>query len=519
MKRRIRLRGINGDIEGKTWESDNILRFGRLATLEIVLDDTSVSRRHAEVRSTANGWRIRDLGSTNGTFLNGNRLGPGEWPVRLHDILRCGNVTLVVDMLKEGREEDDTQQHDNLMVEASACNSWEDAVAGLAYDRNRCPRPGEQMIALLRAGRHLMSIEKEDDLLHMILNDAVSSLDAQRGAIVLAETPNGPLKLRALASGHSQLGSRTAFSQNLAQRSFSRGESILCTSVEEDPELMGARSIAEGTMASVLCVLLRTPRKRLGVLHLDRGPMQKPFTKDDLHLADALAAHVSAGIECAQLLAKQRQLFLATITTLADAVELRDKYTGNHTKRVTNFSILLAEQLDLPSDDIEILKIGTPLHDVGKIGIPDDILKKPGKLTNEEFEIMKTHTVKGAEILGQVPDPAAAVPIARSHHERWDGRGYPDALRGEDIPRLARIVAVADAFDAMTSDRPYRQGMAPEVAFAEVEKQRGRQFDPEAATAFLQIRQRVIEEMQLDTKRIERLPGQAISTLRLASGA
>src|SRR5437763_4223087 len=120
VKRRIRLRGINGDFEGKVWESDTVLRAGRLATLEIVLDDTSVSRRHSEVRSTANGWRVRDLGSTNGTFLNGNRLGPGEWPVRAHDILRCGNVTLVVDLLQEGREEDDTCQNDGLQVELAA---------------------------------------------------------------------------------------------------------------------------------------------------------------------------------------------------------------------------------------------------------------------------------------------------------------------------------------------------------------------------------------------------------------
>src|SRR5262249_47073947 len=159
----------------------------------------------------------------------------------------------------------------------SSSNSWEDAIHGLAYDRNRSPRPGEQLLALLRAGHHLVHLEREEDLLHTILNDAVSTLDAQRGAIVLAEGASGPLKLRALASGQNQVASRPGFSQSLAQRSFNGGESILCSSVEEDADLIGARSIAEGAMASVLCVLLRTPRNKLGVLHLDRGPMQKPF--------------------------------------------------------------------------------------------------------------------------------------------------------------------------------------------------------------------------------------------------
>jgi len=490
------------------WESETMLRAGRLASLEVVLDDTSVSRRHAEIRATAQGWRIKDAGSTNGTFLNGTRLGAGEWPVKTRDIVRFGNVTLVVDIHENSKElssDKAPNTADNLLVEHTAAFSWEEALELVAFDRNRSPRPGEQLLALLRAGHHLVHLENEEDLLHTILNDAVSTLDAQRGAIVLADGPDGQLRLRALASGHSQIPSRPGFSQNLAQRSFSRGESILCCSVEDDPELAGARSIAEGTMASVLCVLLRTPRKRLGVLHLDRGPMQKPFSKDDLHLADAMAAHVSAGIESAQLLRKQRELFFATITVLAQSVEMRDEYTGGHTQRVTEYALLLGEQLELSAEDMELIRIGTPLHDIGKIGIDDAILRKPGRLTPQEFEIMKSHTTKGAKILEQVPDLVPVIPIVRSHHERWDGQGYPDGLRKEEIDRLARIVAVADAFDAMTSDRPYRQGMPAEVAFAEVEKQKGKQFDPEAANAFLAIRERIVQEMQSETKRINPL--------------
>src|SRR5262249_5530385 len=158
--------------------------------------------------------------------------------------------------------------------------------------------------------------------------------------------------------------------------------------------------------------------------------------------------------------------------------------TGEHTDRVTKYALLLAVRLNLSDDELEWLRVGTPLHDIGKIGIDDAILRKPGKLTPDEFETMKTHTTKGAAFLARFPDLAPAVPIARSHHERWDGTGYPDKLKGADIPRLARIVAVADAFDAMTSDRPYRKGLSSDIAFAEVEKQQGRQFDPECATHF-----------------------------------
>jgi putative nucleotidyltransferase with HDIG domain len=245
---------------------------------------------------------------------------------------------------------------------------------------------------------------------------------------------------------------------------------------------------------------LRTPRKKLGILHLDRNPWQKPFTQEDLHLADALAANVSAGIEAAQMLRKQRDLFLDTITILAQAVELRDEYTGGHTMRVTTYSLLLAEHLHLSMSDMELIRIGTPLHDIGKIGIDDAILRKPDRLTPQEFAIMKTHTVKGAEIVATVPDLQSIIPIVRSHHERWDGRGYPDALGGEAIPQLARVVGIADAFDAMTSDRPYRKGMAADVAFEEVRKGAGTQFDPTFAHVFLEIREQILREMQAWTK-------------------
>ncbi len=505
MKRSIRLRGLNGSFKGQSWESTECVRVGRLGPLEVILDDASVSRNHAEIRHTERGWRLRDLGSTNGTRLNGVPLSAGQWPLRVRDLLQFGEIALIVEALSDCEPDSSGSGNEEMRVEATAKSSWDEALEGLAFDSQRSPRAGEQLLALLRAGHHLVHIEKEEDLLHSILNDAVAVLDAQRGAIVLAEGVESKLKLRALVTGRGQpralaagregVGGRFQFSQSLAQRCVSRGESILCHKVDDDPELAMAKSIAEGSMASVLCVLLRTPRKRLGVLHLDRGPWQKPFSMDDLHLADALAANVSAGIECAQLVKKQRDLFLDTITILAQAVEMRDEYTGGHTLRVSTYSILLAQELNMSPQDIQLIRIGTPLHDIGKIGIDDAILRKPDRLTPEEFEVMKSHTVKGADIVSTVPDLKPILPIVRSHHERWDGKGYPDGLGGEAISPLARVVALADAFDAMTSDRPYRKGMAPAVAFTEIEKQVGRQFDPAFAVAFLGMQQTILREM------------------------
>ncbi len=496
MKRTIRLRGISGEIKGQTWESETLLRAGRLASLEIVLDDSSVSRRHAEVRHSDDGWAVRDLESTNGTYVNGVRIGPTEQPLRPRDIVQFGKVALIVEVNDATPDGPPSNQH----IVAAAASTFDDGIRRIAFDRNQMPRAGEQLFALLRAGHHFVNMQGEDQLLDAVLNDAVSVLEAQRGAIVLAEGEGSEpkLRLRALAVGNGEPPGRFHFSKKLTNRCYAGGVSLLYSTLTGDDETRVTQSIADGAMASVLCVLLRTPRKRLGVLHLDRSFAQDPFTEDDLFLADALAAHVSAAIESAQLLKKQRELFLKTIMILAEAVELRDAYTGGHTQRVTKYATMIAEKLELPDDQIELVKMGCPLHDIGKIGIDDAILKKEGKLTADEYAKMQKHTTMGAEILQTIGEMQPIIPIVRSHHERWDGTGYPDRLAGEDIPFLARIVAVADAFDAMTSNRPYhenKKGKPPAWAFAEVEKQSGRQFDPRCAAAFLSIREPILRTM------------------------
>ncbi|MEA2506411.1 MAG: cyclic di-GMP phosphodiesterase [Actinomycetota bacterium] len=172
---------------------------------------------------------------------------------------------------------------------------------------------------------------------------------------------------------------------------------------------------------------------------------------------------------------------------LAIAAEFRDDDTGQHTKRVGATAALIAEELMLPPDEVELLRLAAPLHDVGKIGIADSILLKPGRLREDEFEVMKRHTLLGALILSgsKVKLLRRAEEIARTHHERWAGGGYPLGAVGEDIPLSGRIVAVADVFDALTHERPYKAAWPVEDAVAEILHQRGRQFDPDVVDAFL----------------------------------
>jgi HD-GYP domain-containing protein (c-di-GMP phosphodiesterase class II) len=180
---------------------------------------------------------------------------------------------------------------------------------------------------------------------------------------------------------------------------------------------------------------------------------------------------------------ENRALFLGSIQMLAGAVDEKDPYTRGHSDRVTRYSLLIGKEMKLPTTFLETLQISAQLHDVGKIGIEDHILKKPGALTAEEFEVMKTHTTKGANILRPVSQLAEMLPGIELHHEALDGRGYPYGLRDDQIPLLARVIAVADTFDALTTNRPYQQAHTPEEAFRIIQNLAGKRLDPEAVAA------------------------------------
>ncbi|HEY7061589.1 MAG TPA: HD-GYP domain-containing protein [Chloroflexota bacterium] len=183
--------------------------------------------------------------------------------------------------------------------------------------------------------------------------------------------------------------------------------------------------------------------------------------------------------------AEVQEAYVTTVKVLAAAIETRDPYTGGHVERVAAYSVAIGCELGWEAERLTTLEMGAALHDVGKIGIPDAVLRKPGRLDDAEWAQMRQHPAMGARLLEQVPFLAASVGCALRHHERIDGQGYPDGLLGPDIPIEARVVAVADTFDAMTTDRPYRKGLPGSAALAEIERCAGTQFDPEVVAAFL----------------------------------
>lgn len=207
---------------------------------------------------------------------------------------------------------------------------------------------------------------------------------------------------------------------------------------------------------------------------------------NQLRLLQSMLHHTAIGCENALLMQSLSVMLVDVVIAMALAIESRDPYTGGHVLRVTAYSVMLGQRMGLDSQSICTLRLGGFLHDIGKVAVPDAILGKPGKLTDEEFAIMKSHAAIGHQIVSSIPQLASCGQIVRHHHERFDGRGYPDKLAGESIPLLARVCAIADSFDAMTSDRPYRKGLPIEVALQELARCAGSQFDPALVPMFVE---------------------------------
>ena len=188
---------------------------------------------------------------------------------------------------------------------------------------------------------------------------------------------------------------------------------------------------------------------------------------------------------------ENRELFLGTVKSLAAAIDGKDPYTRGHSERVSRISVAIAQRLGISDDECEKIRISALLHDVGKIAIDDKILKKPAALTDEEYEIMKQHPQKGYKIMSQIPAMKEFLPGMYMHHEMVNGQGYPQGLKGDEIPLMGKIVAVADTFDAMTTDRPYQQAMKFEDAVARIESFVGTRYDPDVVAAFVRLARKV----------------------------
>lgn len=318
---------------------------------------------------------------------------------------------------------------------------------------------------------------------------AVKLLECETGSLYLIDFERGELYFEVALSEKKDLFKeiRLKLGEGVAGWVAQEGKSLLIPDCSRDPRWSSkVDKKSKFQTRNMVTVPVKAKGKVIGVLQAINKRPPRLFDEEDLRLLESLADSVAIALENARLYEAQRQTFLQTAEALAAAIEKRDIYTGGHTKRVRDYCLAAARYLDLTAEEKSWLELAAILHDVGKIGVDDQVLRKPGKLSDEEFAQIRAHPAIGYEILNHIQTLQEVIPGMRYHHERPDGKGYPEGLRNGQIPFLARIIAVADTYDAMTSDRPYRQGLSDEAALEELRKYSGTQFDPTVVEAFLQ---------------------------------
>jgi HD-GYP domain-containing protein (c-di-GMP phosphodiesterase class II) len=351
----------------------------------------------------------------------------------------------------------------------------------------------ERLALLSHLSQILNSTLDHKEIRRRAMEAATRLMKAEVGSLLLVNEEKRQLYFE-VALGDREEDIKTIplnFGEGIAGWVAQHGKPLIVNSPEKDPRFFkGVDERTEFKTRNIICVPVKVKEKIIGVLEAINKQKKGRFNKEDLSLLTSLADQVAIALDNSRLYQELEEMFFQTAESLADAIEKRDPYTGGHTQRVTLYSQSIAKFLQLKPLERKWLKIASVLHDIGKIGIEDHILKKPERLSPEEFNMIKRHSDMGAEIIEHIRQLRESIPGVKYHHEHVNGKGYPDGLRGEEIPILAKIVAVADTYDAMTTDRPYRKATEKEVAIEELRRCSGTQLDKEVVEAFIQAYQR-----------------------------
>ncbi len=450
---------------------------GRDVENDVVLADGAVSSHHALLFVRTDGTAfIRDMRSSNGTWVDGRRVGQCD----IHDgsVIRLGNarlrfISLAADPAVpsaaawEWDGSQDQEQDTDTFVRKGAAPGVESQL-GLQRD----------LMALYELGDLLHASRTEDQLYRCVARLVERATGANR--VSLVEWPGGerePVLLLVWPDG-SELNDGQPYSRTVTERVMGQGRTILVPDVAIQGDLRHAPSLPGCHARTVLCAPLRSQQRIFGIIFASHHEPTFQFAARQVRLITAVGLEAGIALENLRLMRHQERSFLDTTEALVSALDARDDYTAGHSRRVADMSMAIARCAELREHELQELRLGAMLHDIGKIGVDDECLRAPRRLTPSEHRRIQQHTVKGDRILEPLGSLERIRSIVRHHHERWDGTGYPDRLGNDAIPLAARIVAIADTIDAITSDRPYRQGRSLDVAVREVLRCSGTQFDP-----------------------------------------
>lgn len=468
------------------------LRIGRHEDNDIVLENPYISRYHAEIISEGPRYLIRDLASTSGTFANGERI--TQRRLKDGDCIRLGRGRGVEFRFSASRKNGDSCDSADLKpIRMIAPENT------LFLGVGRLPKTGdlgdetvERLRALYEFTSEMLIAQSIEDLSDKLTRFMERTIKSDRCAVLLWDSQHRELDVAAVC-GAGMLG---APSRGITDLTYNENVAVLSLDASSDSRFSDGESVRFGSIRSVMCAPIGSKSRMWGVCYVDNTNGERAFDDEALDFLTALARQAGLAMENLYLFDEQRRSLESFIRTLAASLDARDDTTAGHSARVGAIASGVSKEMGLSDSDSRAVYYAGLLHDYGKIGVRDDVLLKPAALTPEEFEHVKQHPQHTYRLLSKIrfPEDLADVPlVAASHHERWDGSGYPRGFKGDQIPLGSRIVAVADAYDAITEERCYNEPMSPGDAMSELASRSGTYFDPEVIEAFGRYFEDVIE--------------------------
>jgi HD-GYP domain-containing protein (c-di-GMP phosphodiesterase class II) len=474
---------LNGPFQGQKVRFRSEVTIGRKNSNAVRLLDPKVSRTHARIQATAEGFRIADLESSNGTFINGERI--ENFLLKSGDKIRIGFTELHFSE-KEISKLEQTDPHATIAVERKIPDLVQTRTDEPLVTQVKDTISEQRFQAIIRINQAIGGDLELKTVFEKILEEIFLVFRPERGAIMALNEETGKLDIvcsrtRAESNGLDNL----LISRSILDRVLEQSVGLLIDDATTDDRFSLSESICLTKLRSALCVPLVQRKEVVGIIYLDALSQVKAFSEADLELLMTIAGPASVQIQNALYLSQLKRSYKDTIRALAKAVDARDPYTVGHNWRVSRLALTVASSLGWSEEEVGITELGGILHDIGKIGIPDSIFLKRGKLADEEWQVMKQHPEIGAQMIAGIDFLEPVMPYTLYHHEHWDGGGYPYGLKGNEIPKEGRLLLVCDAFDAMTTTRPYREGLQPEVAIKELAKGKEKQFDPKYVNGFV----------------------------------
>lgn len=343
-----------------------------------------------------------------------------------------------------------------------------------------------EMTALYETVKITGSFLDIEDVLSSVFNNIVKTLKAEIGYLMLFDPGEEVLTIKRAHGLTKEVIKRTRIKmgESIAEMVAQSGEPMI---IRRGTDALQNKGRKRYGYINCICALLKTKKRLIGIINLNRKRDSEPFTEDDLNLLSTMAHEAATAIENISLYRDLREGYLSTVHSMISALEVKDPYIKGHSDAVARYAVAIAKRLNISPQGIETIEMAALLHDIGKIGIHEDILNKSGKLDEEDWKEMEKHPEIGLKILNGVNFPWDIRPVIYHHHERYDGKGYPAGIKGKEIPLGARIIAVADSYDSITSERAYRKGLSKKAAIKELERVAGAQLDPEIVGVFVEM--------------------------------